>query len=123
MPGTDQQPSILQFGVFELNPHTRELRKQGLKIKIQDQPLQILTILLERPGQVITREEIQKRLWPDGIYVDFDNAINSSIRKLREALSDSPTNPRFVETLSRRWISVRSVGIGTCSNRFFADRG
>ena len=97
-----QRPVAFQFGVFELNPRTRELRKHGMKLKIQDQPLHILVFLLEHPGEIVTREEIQKRLWPDNTYVDFDNAINSAMRKLRDALGDSPENPRFIETLARR---------------------
>jgi DNA-binding winged helix-turn-helix (wHTH) protein len=97
-----QRPAAFQFGVFELNPQTRELRKQGVKLKIQDQPLQILFLLLEHPGEIVTREEIQKRLWPENTYVDFDNAINSAVRKLRDALGDSPENPRFIETIARR---------------------
>jgi Tol biopolymer transport system component/DNA-binding winged helix-turn-helix (wHTH) protein len=102
MPGIEQQRPAFQFGVFEINPHTRELRKHGVKLKLQDQPLQILLFLLEHPGEIVTREEIQKRLWPENTYVDFDNAINSAVRKLRDALGDSPENPRFVETLARR---------------------
>ena len=97
-----QEQSAFQFGVFELNPQTRELRKHGVKLKLQDQPLHILTLLLEHPGEIVTREEIQKRLWPENTYVDFDNAINSAVRKLRDALGDSPENPRFIETLARR---------------------
>ena len=92
----------MQFGAFELNPHTRELRKHGVKLKLQDQPLQVLLILLERPGEIVTREEIQRRLWPENTYVDFDNAINTAMRKLRDAVGDSHENPRFIETLARR---------------------
>ena len=102
MPGIGQQQSAFRFGVFELNPRTGELRKHGVKVKLQEQPLQILTLLLEHAGEVITREDLQKRLWPENTHVDFDNAINSAVRKLREALGDSSENPRFVETLARR---------------------
>ena len=102
MPAAEQHQQAFQFGVFALNPHTRELRKNGVKLKLQEQPLQLLLILLERPGEVITREEIQKRLWSENTYVDFDNAINSSVRKLRDALGDSADNPRFIETLAPR---------------------
>lgn len=94
--------SIFNFGAFELNRRTGELRKHGVRLKLQDQPLQILTLLLERAGEMVTREEIQARLWPANTYVDFDNAINSAVRKLRDALGDSAENPRFVETLPRR---------------------
>jgi len=99
---TEQQRPTHRFGVFELDLHTGELRKHGVRLKLQQQPLQVLNILLERPGEVVTRDEIQKKLWPQDTYVDFDNAINSSIRKLREALGDSAESPRFIETLPRR---------------------
>jgi Tol biopolymer transport system component/DNA-binding winged helix-turn-helix (wHTH) protein len=102
MPLMEQQRPAFQFGAFELSPHTRELRKNGVKLKLQEQPLQILLLLLERPAQVVTRDEIQRRLWPENTYVDFDNAINSAVRKLREALSDAADNPRFIETVARR---------------------
>ena len=91
-----------QFGVFEVDPRAGELRKHGVRIKLQEQPLKILLCLLENHGQVVTREQIQQKLWPDNTYVDYENAINSAIRKLREALNDSSDNPRFVETLPRR---------------------
>jgi Tol biopolymer transport system component/DNA-binding winged helix-turn-helix (wHTH) protein len=91
-----------QFGTFEVNPRAGELRKHGVRIKLQDQPFRILLCLLENAGQVVTREQIQQKLWPDNTYVDYENAINSAMRKLREALNDSSDNPRFVETLPRR---------------------
>lgn len=96
------QQTRFKFGAFELDTHSGELRKHGIKIRLQPQPLQTLSILLENAGQVVTREEMQKRLWPDSTYVDFDNAINSTIRKLRDALGDSAENPVFIETLARR---------------------
>jgi cholera toxin transcriptional activator len=86
MPLIEQHRPAFQFGSFELNPHTRELRKNSVKLKLQEQPLHILLLLLERPGEVVTRDEIQRRLWPENTYVDFDNAINSAVRKLRDAL-------------------------------------
>ena len=101
MPAKEQQPTF-QFGSFDLNLHTRELRKHGVKLRLQQQPYQILTLLLERAGEIVTRDDIQKRLWPDNTYVDFENAINSAVRKLRDALGDSPTHPRYIETLSRQ---------------------
>ena len=91
-----------RFGVFEADVRAAELRKQGAKIKLQEQPFQVLLVLLEKPGAVITREEIQKRVWPADTFVDFDHGVNNTIRRLREALSDSAENPRFIETLSRR---------------------
>jgi DNA-binding winged helix-turn-helix (wHTH) protein/Flp pilus assembly protein TadD len=99
---------VLRFGVFELDEDSGELRKRGVKVRLADQPLQILRVLLDRPGQVVTRQEIQKRLWDSETFVDFDVGLNSAIRKLREALDDSAENPRFIETLPRR--GYRFVG-------------
>jgi len=93
---------VLRFGLFEVDFDGQELRKSGIKIKIQDQPFQILALLLERPGQIVTREEIQKRLWAGDTFVDFDLGLNSAVKKLRQALGDESDNPRFVETLYRR---------------------
>ena len=93
---------IIRFGSFELNLSAGELRKSGTRIKLQQQPFQILQILVKRPGEIVSRETIQAQLWPGGVHVDFENAINSSVRKLREALGDNADNPRFVETLTRR---------------------
>ncbi|HET7207938.1 MAG TPA: winged helix-turn-helix domain-containing protein [Terriglobales bacterium] len=95
-------PKCLRFGLFELDLEARELRKSGLRIKLQDQPFQILAMLLERPGEVVIREELQKRLWPEDTFVDFDLSLNSAVKKLRQALSDDSENPRFIETLYRR---------------------
>jgi len=92
----------MQFGVFEVHLQTGELRKSGLRIKLQEQPFQILALLLERPGEVITREELRQRLWPADTFVDFDHGLNSAIKKLRQALGDDSDSPRFVETLPRR---------------------
>ena len=92
----------LRFGLYEVDFAAQELRKSGIRIKIQDQPFQILALLLERPGQIVTREEIQKRLWAGDTFVDFDLGLNSAVKKLRQALGDESDNPRFVETLYRR---------------------
>jgi TolB-like protein/DNA-binding winged helix-turn-helix (wHTH) protein/Flp pilus assembly protein TadD len=92
----------LRFGVFELDLRAGELRKHGLRVRLQEQPFQVLTALLERPGEVVTREEIQKRLWPADTFVDFDHGLNKTINKIREALGDSAESPRFVETVARR---------------------
>jgi DNA-binding winged helix-turn-helix (wHTH) protein len=91
-----------QFGTFGVDPRAGELRKRGVRIKLQEQPFRVLLCLLENAGQVVTREQIQEKLWPDNTHVDYENAINSAIRKLREALNDSSDSPRFVETLPRR---------------------
>ena len=92
----------LRFSSFELDLRARELRKHGLRIKLQDQPFQILALLLEKPGEVVTREELRDRLWPADTFVDFDHSLNSAVKKLRQALNDDPDVPRFIETLPRR---------------------
>ena len=91
-----------QFGAFELDERSGELRKHGLRVKLQDQPLQVLILLLDRAGSLVTREEIRDVLWPGGTFVDFDSAISSAVWKLREALGDSSESPRFIETVARR---------------------
>jgi serine/threonine-protein kinase len=93
---------VVRFGVFELDFGTGELRKAGLKIKLQDQPFQVLGMLLERPGELVTREELHSRLWPSGTFGDFDHGLNVAVKKLRIALGDVADNPRFIETLARR---------------------
>lgn len=93
---------ILRFGTFEADLRAGELRKQGKRLKLQDQPFQVLTVLLQRPGEVVTREELRSQIWPDDTFVDFDNSLNTAINKLREALGDSADSPRFIETLPRR---------------------
>src|SRR5690349_13709858 len=95
-------PNIIGFGVFELDVRAGELRKRGVKIKLQNQPVQILTALLQHPGEVVTREELQKRLWPTGTFVDVDHSLSSSINKVREVVGDTADNPRFIETVGRR---------------------
>ncbi len=91
-----------QFGTFELDRCSGELRKHGVKIRLQEQPFQVLLLLLDHPGRVASREEIRQRLWPEDTFVDFDNAISSAVRKLREALGDHSENPRFIETVAKR---------------------
>jgi cholera toxin transcriptional activator len=93
---------ILRFGAFELDLSAGELRKGGVKLRLQEQPLQVLTVLLERPGEVVTRDELRQKLWPSDTFVDFDHSLNTAINKVREALGDSASSPRFVETLARR---------------------
>jgi DNA-binding winged helix-turn-helix (wHTH) protein/Tol biopolymer transport system component len=98
----DPKTRVTQFGVFEVDLQAGELRKSGLRIKLQDQPLQILTLLLEHPGEVVSREQLRQRLWPADTFVDFDHSLNSAVKKLRQALGDDSDNPRFIETLPRR---------------------
>jgi len=92
----------IRFGVFELDLRAGELRKRGLRVRLQEQPFQVLAVLLEHPGEVVTREELQKKLWPADTFVDFDHGLNKAVNKIREALSDSAESPRFVETVTRR---------------------
>jgi cholera toxin transcriptional activator len=93
---------IVRFGVFELDVSAGELRKSGMKLRLQGQPLQVLTMLLERPGEVVTREQLQQKLWATDTFVDFDHSLNTAINKVREALGDSASSPRYEETLARR---------------------
>src|SRR5262249_53586124 len=102
MEKTHSTGRLVCFGVFEVDLRAGELRKNGLKIKLQEQPFQILAMLLERPGEVVTREELQQKLWSNDTFVDFDNSLNKAIHKIREAVGDSADNPRFVETMARR---------------------
>jgi len=100
---TDPRPGAhYRFGVFEADAATGELRRQGLRVKLNAQPFQLLLMLLERPGEMLTREEISRRLWPDGIFVDSEHGVNSAVNRIREALGDTANHPRFVETLARR---------------------
>ena len=91
-----------RFGVFEADASTGELRRQGIRIKLNAQPFQVLLMLLDRPGEVLSREEISQAIWSDGTFVDYEHGLNSAVNRIREALGDSAGNPRFVETLARR---------------------
>lgn len=93
---------IVRFGVFQLDRSAGELSKSGVKLRLQGQPFQILLLLVDRPGEVVTREELQQKLWPSDTFVDFDHSLNTAINKVREALGDSASSPRYVETLARR---------------------
>src|ERR1039457_5697929 len=101
MAETQSRPRLVRFGAFEADVQTGELRKDGVKLKFSGQPFQVLAVLLERPGEVVTREELQKRLWPD-TFVDVERNLNTAVNKIREVLGDSAESPRFIETLSRR---------------------
>jgi cholera toxin transcriptional activator len=98
----DHINGIFRFGAYEADPGSGELRKAGVRLRVQEQPFQVLLVLLERPSEVVTREELRQKLWPADTFVDFDHSLNTIINKLREALSDSAANPRFIETLARR---------------------
>ena len=114
---TDPQPARrYRFGIYEADAATGELRRQGLRVKLNAQPFQVLCRLLERPGELLTREEISRDLWPDGTFVDYEHGVNSAVNRIREALGDTAGNPRFVETLARRGYrfvaSVERIGGG-----------
>ncbi|HWE84801.1 MAG TPA: winged helix-turn-helix domain-containing protein [Terracidiphilus sp.] len=91
-----------RFGTFEADAATGELRRQGLRVRLAAQPFQMLLLLLERPGELLTREEICRALWPEGTFVDYEHGVNSAVNRIREALGDAAGNPRFIETLARR---------------------
>jgi cholera toxin transcriptional activator len=93
---------IARFGVFELDLSSGELRKSGIRMRLQEQPFQVLALLLEHAGKVVTRDELRQKLWPSDTFVDFDHSLNTAINKVREALGDSAATPRYVETLARR---------------------
>src|SRR3982751_7032472 len=108
MEDTTQRTGSVRFATFELDVRSRELRQGSSRIRLQDQRSEILRLMLERPGDIVTREELQQRLWPDGTFVDFEHSLNAAVKRLRAALGDDADNPRFVETLPRR--GYRFVG-------------
>jgi DNA-binding winged helix-turn-helix (wHTH) protein len=117
---------IARFGVFELDLAAGELRKNGAKLRVQEQPFQVLAFLLERAGNVVTREELREKLWPADTFVDFDHSLNTAVNKLREALGDSASSPRYIETLARRGYRFiapvqNSVGPGDVGTGAFAS--
>ena len=101
MKDSSVRPRLLRFSVFEVDLRTGELRKQGLKVKLHGQPFQVLAMLLEHPGELLTREEIREKLWPGDTFIDFEQSVNTSIKRLREVLGDDAAAPRFIETLPR----------------------
>ena len=117
---------FIRFGLFEADLHAGELRKNGLKIKLQDQPFRVLSLLLERAGEVVTREELREKLWSADTFVDFEHSLNGSVKKLRQALGDLADNPRFVETLARRGYRfiapVEPVGEGLSKPNLAVDK-
>jgi len=102
MPSPQNNRRIARFGVFELDLTAGELRKSGVKLRLQGQPFQVLELLVERAGSIVTREELRQKLWPSDTFVDFDHSLNTAINKVREILGDSASSPRYVETLARR---------------------
>src|SRR5579859_4851456 len=102
MEATSDSHRSLRFGVFEVDLRAAELHKHGVRIRLEEQPFHILTLLLERPGDLVTREELRQKLWSADTFVDFDRSLNKAMSKLRLALSDSAETPRYIETLHRR---------------------
>jgi DNA-binding winged helix-turn-helix (wHTH) protein len=100
--GTSGVTGIVQFGVFELDRNGLELRRHGVPIRLGEQPLQLLAALLEQPGEIVTRDELQKRLWGSETFVDFDLSLNKAVNRLREALNDEASSPRYIQTIPRR---------------------
>src|SRR5580704_3630265 len=110
--GPTAQRRIARFGVFEADFESRRLTKNGFRIRLQDKPFQLLVLLLERQGVVVTREELKEKLWPGDTFVEFDVGLNTAVKKLRGALNDSADNPRFVEAVPRlgyRFVAPASV--------------
>ena len=116
---------IVRFGLFQLDLKAHELHKAGVKVKLQDQPFRVLVLLVDRAGQVVTREELQQKIWPTDVYVTFDQGVNNAIRKVRDALGDSADNPRFVETVAKhgyRFVAPVSVAQRSASEAPFRSR-
>jgi DNA-binding response OmpR family regulator len=110
VPVSDNSSSrIIRFSTFEVNLHTGELRHRGQKVKLQEQPFQVLAALLERPGEVITREELRSKLWPADTFVDFDHSLNAAIKRLRDALGESADAPVHIETMRRVSTTLRHM--------------
>jgi len=95
-------PARFRFGIFEADASTGELRRQGVRVRLNAQPFQVLCLLLRRPGELLTREEICRELWPEGTFVDYEHGVNSAVNRIREALGDTAASPRYIETLARR---------------------
>src|SRR6201987_4782478 len=103
MPMPEASPrKAVRFGAFEVDLVSGELRKNGTRIPLQEQPFRVLAMLLERPAEMVSREDLHSKLWPGNTFVDFDHGVNTAVNKLREALGDTAANPRFVQTVARR---------------------
>ena len=99
---THPMRGVARFESFEVDVRAREMRKHGHRIRLQDQPFRVLLILLEQPGEVVTREDLQRQIWPSDTFVDFDRGLNNAVKRLRKALNDSAETPRYIETLPKR---------------------
>jgi TolB-like protein/DNA-binding winged helix-turn-helix (wHTH) protein/Tfp pilus assembly protein PilF len=116
---------MVRFGVYEFDRVAGELRKKGMRIRVEGQPLAILKMLLEHPGEVVNREELQKKLWPANTFVDFEHSLNAAVKRLRTALNDSPDEPRYIETLARRgyrFIAPLEVGAAQAPEKIAAEQ-
>src|SRR5271170_6027402 len=102
MHSSNREVRLLRFGIFEVDLDAGELRRNGARIRLQEQPFQVLTALLKNAGQEVTRDELREKIWPADTFVDFDHSLNTAVNKIRESLGDSASSPRFVETLARR---------------------
>jgi cholera toxin transcriptional activator len=126
-PPSNREARLLRFGVFEVDLDAGELRKNGARIRLQEQPFQVLTALLQKAGQVVTRENLRAEIWPADTFVDFDHSLNTAVNKIRESLGDSATSPRFVETLARRGYRfiapVDSVRLATTTSAVVENEG
>jgi DNA-binding winged helix-turn-helix (wHTH) protein len=111
MAGNTHQSRTVCFGLFEVDLSAGELRKNGVKIKLQDQPFRVLATLLRHAGDVVTRDELRRELWPSDTFVDFDHGLNAAVKRLRDALDDSAENPRFIETLPRHGYRFITTGV------------
>jgi len=115
MSPSNREARFLRFGVFEVDLATGELRKKGARVRLQEQPFQVLSALLQNPGQIVTRDELRGKIWPADTFVDFDHSLNTAVNKIRESLGDSASSPRFVETLSRRgYRFIAPVEVNAC---------
>jgi len=111
---------IVSFGVFTADLRSGELYKNGIKVRLERQPFQVLSMLLETPGELVSREELRNRIWPQDTFVDFDHALNTAVTKIRVAVGDDADNPRFVETVPRRgyrFVCARQWGQRSCAHR------
>src|SRR5579864_1844219 len=103
LPGMElPRPNLVRFAEYEADLRSGELRRQGQRLRLQEKPFQVLVALVSRPGEVVTREELRQSLWPADTFVDFEHGLNTAVNKVREALRDSASDPRFIETLPRR---------------------
>src|ERR1700704_1639219 len=127
MPSSNREARLLRFSVFEIDLTAGELRKNGARIRLQEQPFQVLTTLLQNAGKVVTRDELREKIWPADTFVDFDHSLNTAVNKIRESLGDSASSPRFVETLTRRGYRfiapVDSVAAATTLSAAARDKG